>query len=74
MVLEAQTHEKLAQRVHADVVDALGRRVAVLHDGPVAAGVEVPLTFGASNLPAGPYVIRIAGETFSTSARVSVAR
>lgn len=63
-----------AQRVHADVVDALGRRVAVLHDGPVAAGVEVPLTFGASNLPAGPYVIRITGETFSTSARVSVAR
>ena len=40
------------------VYDALGRAVAVLHDGPLGAGTH-PFTVGA--LPAGVYVVRAEG-------------
>src|SRR5690606_7342591 len=45
--------------VRLTVHDALGREVARLVDGPVAAGAhEVPLAAGA--LPAGVYLVRMA--------------
>lgn len=44
-----------------DVIDALGRRVAVLHDGPLAAGTH-PLTFDAAALPSGTYLVRATAE------------
>ncbi len=44
------------------VFDALGRRVAVLHDGPLAVGAHA-LTFDAAGLAPGVYVVRaVAGE------------
>jgi hypothetical protein len=43
-------------------------------DGEVAAGSTQPLVFDAAHLADGPYLLRVAGETFSTTARVSVAR
>jgi choice-of-anchor B domain-containing protein len=61
------------QAVIVDALDALGRRVAMLHDGPVAAGGDLSLVFNATHLPAGPYVIRATGETFTATTRVSVA-
>src|SRR5690606_15291007 len=45
------------QSMRAEVFDLLGRRVAVLHDGPLAAGAHA-LTFDAAQLPAGLYVVR----------------
>ena len=54
-----------AQAVTVAVYDALGRRVALLHEGPLAPGQEHRLTFDGSGLPAGVYVVRAVGETFS---------
>jgi choice-of-anchor B domain-containing protein len=61
------------QAVRAEAFDALGRRVAVVLDGAVPAGTT-DLVFDASALPAGVYVVRVVGGTFTTTARVSVAR
>lgn len=41
-----------------EAFDALGRRVAVLHDGPVAAG-EQTLRWEAEGLPTGVYVVDV---------------
>lgn len=53
-----------------DVVDVLGRRVAVVHDGPLAAGwTDVPVETAA--LAPGVYVVRlVAGRTARTQALV----
>jgi hypothetical protein len=56
------------QRVVVAVYDALGRRVAVLHNGMIVPGQHQALTFDASGLPAGAYFVRAEGETFSTGA------
>lgn len=60
--------------VRVEVFDVLGRRVAVLHDGPLAAGVEHGFTFHAAALPAGVYVVRASGDGFAQSRRVTLAR
>ena len=59
------------------VYDALGRRVAVLHDGPAAAGVAA--TFDGAAFPAGIYVVRAvvrnaAGSVSILTRTVTVAR
>jgi hypothetical protein len=59
-----------AQHVTIAVYDALGRRVAVLHDGEVEAGTHA-LALDGSSLPAGLYVVRITGEGFAASRRVT---
>ena len=61
------------QHVRVDVLDGLGRRVAVLHDGPVG-GEALALRLSAAGLPSGVYVVRAAGETAVLSARVTVVR
>jgi len=53
--------------------DALGRRVAVLHEGPMAAGTH-PLTLDASGLPAGVYVVRARVGDVQVAQRVTVLR
>src|SRR5690606_22055887 len=55
------------QRVAVGVHDALGRRIAMLHDGPLAAGAAHRLAFDGSGLPAGVYVVRALGETFAAT-------
>ncbi|WP_457653009.1 T9SS type A sorting domain-containing protein [Rhodocaloribacter sp.] len=55
------------QRVRVAVFDALGREVARLHDGPLAANTPHRFTFEAAGLPSGLYVYRADGETFSAS-------
>jgi WD40 repeat protein len=62
-----------AQGVRAEVYDGLGRRVAVLHDGPMEPGAHA-LTFDGSALPAGLYVVRVTGETFTATRRATLAR
>jgi hypothetical protein len=60
-----------AQAVRAEAFDALGRRVAVLHDGPVAAGTPVRLALDGSALPPGVYVVRMTGTTFAATRRLT---
>ena len=62
-----------AQSVTVEVFDAIGRRVATLHNGPAAAG-PLPLSLDASGLPSGVYVVRAAGEGVSLSERFTVVR
>ncbi|MEM1042337.1 MAG: T9SS type A sorting domain-containing protein [Bacteroidota bacterium] len=60
-------------RATVAVFDLLGREVATLHDGPLAAA-EHHFTFHASALPAGVYVVRATGEGFAETRRVTLAR
>ncbi|MEP0547299.1 MAG: right-handed parallel beta-helix repeat-containing protein [Rhodothermales bacterium] len=62
-----------SQRVEVTVYDVLGRRVARLHDGPLAAGHHA-LAFDASRLGAGLYLIRAIGDGFSAAQRVTTVR
>ncbi|PAP78442.1 T9SS type A sorting domain-containing protein [Rubrivirga marina] len=62
------------EAVTVDVLDALGRRVAVLHDGPLLSGVDHTFGVEGAALPAGVYVVRVVGETVRQSRRVTVAR
>ncbi|MEM8558005.1 MAG: T9SS type A sorting domain-containing protein [Bacteroidota bacterium] len=62
-----------AQRIEAVAYDVLGRRVAVLHDGPLGAGTHA-LTFEATQLPAGVYVVRVTGDELALTRRVTLAR
>lgn len=61
------------EQVRAALYDVLGRRAAVLHDGTLQAG-DSPLYVEASGLPAGVYFVRVQGETFEESRRVTVTR
>ncbi len=63
-----------AQSVRAEVFNALGQRVAVLHDGTLAAGPEHTLALDGRALPAGLYLVRIEGESFSATRRLTLAR
>ncbi len=67
-----------ASSAHVAVLDALGRRVAVLHEGPLGGGGHA-LGFDAAALAPGVYVVRVlvtpsAGEAWSETRRVTVAR
>ena len=60
-----------SQPLRAALFDALGRRVAVLHDGPLSAGTPV-LTVDASALPNGLYLVQIRSEEQRTTRRLVV--
>lgn len=63
-----------AQHVRAELVDALGRRVAVLFDGPSLGHSDHALAFDAAGLPTGLYVVRVTGETGTVHRRIVIAR
>jgi len=60
------------QAVRAELVDALGRRLAVLHDG-LASGT-VDLAVDASALAPGVYAVRAQGEGWAEAVRLTVVR
>ncbi|WP_420455089.1 T9SS type A sorting domain-containing protein [Rubrivirga sp.] len=60
------------QVVRVSVVDALGREVTALHDGPAADGQR--WTVETAGWAPGAYVVRVEGEGAVTSARLVVAR
>jgi uncharacterized repeat protein (TIGR01451 family) len=62
------------QAVRVEVLDALGRRVAVLHNGPLQAGTAHRLAFEGSALPAGVYAVRAVGETFADVRTLTLTR
>ena len=60
------------QDVLINVVNLLGQHVATLHDGVLAANQERTFTFEAGRLPSGVYLVRIQGESFTDSRRVTL--
>ena len=63
-----------AQDVTVEVFDVMGRRVALLHDGPMAAAQVNTVTFATGALAPGAYVVRVRGEQFQATRRVTLAR
>lgn len=55
------------------VYDVLGRKMAVLHDGPLAAGTN-SLRLDVTGLPPGVYVVRAAANRSAASQRITVLR
>ena len=51
-----------------------GRRVASVYDGTASPGADLTLSVSAAGLPAGVYVVRVAGETFQASRRLVLTR
>ena len=58
------------QTLEIAAFDLLGRRVAVLHRGPVPAGTFTLVDVGRA-LPAGTYVVRVRGESVRESLRIT---
>ena len=61
------------QTVEVALYDVLGRRVAVLHGGPLGAGTHA-LPVDGSPLPAGVYVVRAVGSSFSVSQALTLVK
>ena len=57
-----------------DLVDVQGRRVAVVHDGPLAGGAARTFAVSAAGLPAGVYLVRVVAGGVHQSHRITVAR
>jgi choice-of-anchor B domain-containing protein len=62
------------QHVTALVYDLTGRRVAAALDRTLRAGETAEIAVDGSALPAGVYVVRVAGETFEASQRLAITR
>lgn len=60
------------QDVLVEIYNLLGRRVDVLHNGPLAGQARHSFTFEADELPSGLYLIRVVGEHFTTTQRVTL--
>ena len=63
-----------AQRVTVELVDLLGRTVAVLHEGLLRAQETRSLKIEGEGLPSGIYLYRVTGERFVESRRVVLVR
>ena len=61
------------EAIAIEVYNVQGRRVATLHEGVMRAGVT-DVTFDATSLPAGVYLVRATGEEFSLARTVTVVR
>ena len=65
---------KETQDVTVAVYDVLGRKVTVLHRGPIKANDPLRVRLGARDLSSGLYLIRVRGEGFSTVRRATLVR
>ncbi|RMH58615.1 MAG: choice-of-anchor B family protein [Bacteroidetes bacterium] len=61
-----------AQRVTLAVYDALGREVARLHDGPLAAGTHAFVFEAPAGLPSGSYVVRATGPEAASTRTITL--
>jgi hypothetical protein len=64
---------KATASVCVTVFDALGREVAVLHDGPLVAGMH-RLAFDGASLPAGVYLVRVESGSDRLTERITLLR
>ena len=62
------------QAVRAELYDVAGRRVAEVFSGTARPGAEVRLEVPGVGLPAGVYVVRVVGERFEASRRLTLTR
>jgi choice-of-anchor B domain-containing protein len=67
-------HVAETQHVRAEAFDMMGRRVATLLDGTIAAGSRQSLTLDSEGLAAGSYMIRVQGDRFKETRRVTLVR
>jgi hypothetical protein len=63
-----------SQHVRVAVYDAIGREVAVLHDGVLAAGVAHPFTVEGRELASGTYLVRATDAAFAATRRLTLLR
>ena len=63
-----------AQRVTVAVYDLLGRRVQVVRDRPVQAQRTNRISLPVRDLASGSYFVRVRGEAFSVTRRLTVVR
>jgi hypothetical protein len=63
-----------SQDVRVAVYDALGREVAVLHEGPLAAGTNHQFALSPRSFSSGMYFVRAVGEQFSAVQSLTVVR
>ncbi|MEO0741947.1 MAG: choice-of-anchor B family protein [Bacteroidota bacterium] len=63
-----------SEDVRVAVYDLLGREVARLFEGAGAAGSLLTLTFDGAGLSSGTYVVRVVGETFAETRRLTLVR
>lgn len=62
------------QEVTVELYDVLGRRVRTLHDGPMPSGGRHRMTLDAGTLAGGTYLLRVNGESFADTQRVTVVK
>ncbi len=62
------------QRVEVAAYDAVGRRVALLHEGVLTGNEPHTFTLDADGLPGGVYFLRVVGERFVRTERVVLVR
>ena len=62
------------ETVRVAVYDVLGRQVALAHDGTIQAGTRLEVELTGSQLAPGSYVVRVEGETFAETRRLTVSR
>lgn len=60
--------------VTVELYDMLGRRVTTLHQGRVSANQPQQVSFDAASLSSGTYFLRLDGESFTETERVTVVR
>jgi len=60
------------QDVQIAVFDVLGRQITLLNDGPLAGRTNYQFTIDGRGLTSGTYFVRIAGETFADSHRITL--
>ena len=63
-----------AQAVTVEAFDILGRRVAVLHEGEVQPGERREVVLDGRAIPAGVYIVRARGESFSLVRRLTLVK
>jgi hypothetical protein len=62
------------QRVRIEIFNVLGQRIAVLHNGVLAANRKHVFTIDARRLSSGQYLCRASGENFTATRRFTVAK
>jgi len=62
------------EQVRAEIFDLRGRKTATIFDGLVRGGAEQRLRLNSSELVSGTYFLRVQGETFEESRKVTVVR
>jgi hypothetical protein len=63
-----------AQHVLIELIDALGRRVAIVHEGTLTGGTSHTFGLNAAGLPSGPYLLRATGYEVVGTRRITVLR